>query len=438
MAEDSSAKANRVVVVDDSSTVLRVMESILRQHGYEAHSTDDGSNAVDLVREVMPDLIFVDFAMPGVNGFEVCQRLGEHPDLESIPIVIMSTKGDPIGDRFVREMGIVDHITKPFAPEALIALVEHCLNRAKLPRPTRRREVVDTSLAEQLLAKHLGTLAGVEPEKLREALRSVINDPEWVEEARRLLQLADGTPALAGDIAQCGLSEVLQMIGLQRQTGRFTVRSRNVEIIAWFRMGSVRLVTGTGIEEEHMLGSILVRQGRLSADQLGTLLKQRKTEGRRFGASAIEAGWINDLDLERAMRAQSSELVYELLRFGTGSFDFMRYEELPEWVLEFGFALTVDELLMEGFRRVDEWGLIETAIPSFDSVPEVRVEAPETLTEVEQRVYRSIDGSTTVRAIIDESSLGTFEGARVLYRLVSSRVVTLRTQAGNRSQNIVG
>lgn len=438
MADDAE-KPSRIVVVDDSSTVLRVMESILRQHGYKAHSTDDGANAVDLVREVMPELIFVDFAMPGVNGFEVCQRLGEHPDLESIPIVIMSTRGDPIGDRFVREMGIVDHITKPFAPEALIALVEHCLHRAKHSRPSRRREGSDSVPAEHTLAEHLGSVAGVEPEKLRDALRSVLENPQWVEEARRLLQLAEGSPALSGDIAQCGLSEVLQMLGLQRQTGRFTVRSRNVEIVAWFRSGSVRLVTGTGIEEEHMLGSILVRQGRLSQEQLSTLLDRRKTEGRRFGASAINAGWINELDLERAMRSQSSELVYELLRFGTGSFDFMRYDALPEWVIEFGFQLTVDELLMEGFRRVDEWGLIETAIPSFDSVPEVRVEAPETLTDEERRVYRSIDGSTSVRGIIDGSSLGTFEGARVLYRLVSSRVVRLRDHPDSgASQNIVG
>ncbi|MEO0814722.1 MAG: response regulator, partial [Myxococcota bacterium] len=280
----STSQTHRIVVIDDSPTVLRVMESILTQHGYAAYCTDDGAQAVELVREVTPDLIFVDFAMPRVNGFEVCQRLGEHPDLEAIPIVIMSTKGDPIGDRFVREMGIVDHITKPFAPEALVALVEHCLHRARHPRPQLKD--TDSALAEHSLAEHFATLTGLSAEELASALKTALGQTDWVEEARRLLQRAEGAPALAGDIAQCGLSEVLQTLGMQRQSGRFTVRSRNTEIGAWFLEGSVRLVTGVGIPEEHRLGAILVRRGDVEAEQIQRALA--RNEGRRLGAIALD------------------------------------------------------------------------------------------------------------------------------------------------------
>ncbi|MEM6733803.1 MAG: DUF4388 domain-containing protein, partial [Myxococcota bacterium] len=417
----------------DSSTVLRVVEGVLTQNGYETFCTDDGALAADLAREVTPDIIFVDFAMPGVNGFEVCRRLGQHPELESIPIVIMSTRGDPIGERFVREMGIIDHITKPFAPEALLALVEHTLHRARFPRRVRHGEA-QTPPSSQSLAMHFARALGDGEDDI--SVAQALNDPEWLQEARELLMRTPGAPALVGDIGQVGLSEVLQMFGLQRQTGRFRVRGRAMEIEAWFGEGAVRLVTGRGIPEEHMLGAILVRRGELSKEHRESLLTSPKTGAGRFGAEAVRAGYVSAEALESAMRFQSTELVYETLRFGTGSFEFVRHPTLPDWVIEFNFELTIDELLMEGFRRVDEWGLIEDAIPSFECVPVQRDAATDRLTADELHVLQSIDGESTVRAVLDRASLGTFEGARILYRLVSLRVVTLITHPP--TQNLVG
>ena len=123
--------AAKLLVVDDSATVLRVMEAVLTEAGYDVVCLDGAGEVLETARREAPDLVFVDFAMPGVNGFGVCQALGVDPEVDSIPIVLMSTRGDPVGERFVREMGIVDHITKPFAPEALLALVQHILRKAR-------------------------------------------------------------------------------------------------------------------------------------------------------------------------------------------------------------------------------------------------------------------------------------------------------------------
>src|SRR5687768_10008697 len=96
----SAPRPAKILVVDDSATVLRVMEFVLAQAGYEVRCVDSGKEALEHAKRERPELIFVDFGMPEMNGFEVCQKLGEDSELETIPIVVMSTRGDVIGDRF--------------------------------------------------------------------------------------------------------------------------------------------------------------------------------------------------------------------------------------------------------------------------------------------------------------------------------------------------
>src|SRR4051812_14146756 len=67
--------------------------------------------------------------MPKMNGYQVCRALAESEDLKSIPVILMSAKGDQVGERFVKVMGIVDYITKPFSPEAITAVVQPTIGK---------------------------------------------------------------------------------------------------------------------------------------------------------------------------------------------------------------------------------------------------------------------------------------------------------------------
>ena len=87
-----------IMVIDDSPTVLRVVDAVLSQAGFAVVCLEGGTDAVAVAQRAKPDLIFVDFAMPDMSGYAVCQALGLKPDLESIPIVLMNTRGDPVGD----------------------------------------------------------------------------------------------------------------------------------------------------------------------------------------------------------------------------------------------------------------------------------------------------------------------------------------------------
>lgn len=426
----------RVLVIDDSHIVLRVVEGILSKAGYTVHCLDNGMNVVDNAVRFQPDLVLCDFAMPDTNGFDVCRAFGEHALLEGVPIVIMSTKGDPVVDKFVRTMGVVDHITKPFAPAALLAVVEHRLTKSNREptarRPTEFNPQVVTPQIERLatVLRESGVFDSVPQELLVAEMLKQSRLPHVVRAIHDVMLTIPGGPALSGDFAMVPIAEVLQLLSLQRQSGFLIARRDQLVISIALKEGKVRLVTGENIPNELLLGNIVVRERLMEPKDLEVLLNNRRGTRRLLGAQLVRLGYVSRDELHKALRRQSAELVYELIRWGRGSFEFDRTEALPPEVLEFDFDLSMDELLMEGFRRVDEWGLIESAIPSFEDVPQAvqGATADHELTNEENTVLKSIDGRRSVQEVIDVVGWGTFQVAAVLYRLVAARLVSLRAE----------
>src|SRR5262245_12423790 len=117
----------RVLVIDDSPTILKVVELTLSKSGFLVTVAADGEAGLRCAREQKPDLILLDFVMPRMNGYQVVRAIADDASLRDIPVVLMSAKGDQVGERFVKVLGIVDYITKPFSPDAIAAVVMHTL-----------------------------------------------------------------------------------------------------------------------------------------------------------------------------------------------------------------------------------------------------------------------------------------------------------------------
>src|SRR5512140_1368912 len=115
----------RILVIDDSPTITKVVQLVLTKAGYQVDTAPDGEAGLAAVRTTRPDVILLDFVMPKMNGYQFCRELTADAKLRDIPVVLMSAKGDQVGERFVKVMGIVDYITKPFSPEAITAVVQH-------------------------------------------------------------------------------------------------------------------------------------------------------------------------------------------------------------------------------------------------------------------------------------------------------------------------
>ena len=117
----------RLVIADDSSTILAMVELAVRRDGYEPATAADGLEALEVIREQRPELVIIDAVMPGATGYEVCKALRDDPDGPR-PYVIMLTAGGRDSDREkAEESGVDEFMTKPFSPSALRERVKEIL-----------------------------------------------------------------------------------------------------------------------------------------------------------------------------------------------------------------------------------------------------------------------------------------------------------------------
>lgn len=117
----------KILIADDEEDVKVVVQLFLESKGYDIVTAYDGLDAMDRAREEKPDLIILDVMMPIIDGFEVCKKLKEDPDLQDIPVVMLSASSHAESKQRGLEVGAVDYIVKPFDPEKLQAIIEGIL-----------------------------------------------------------------------------------------------------------------------------------------------------------------------------------------------------------------------------------------------------------------------------------------------------------------------
>lgn len=131
MAQDTAAPS-RILVVDDEPTIREMVGFNLRREGLDVVFAEDGYSAIRAIEEHSPDVMVLDIMMPGMDGFEVSRRVRE---TSTIPILLLSARGEEI-DRIVGlEMGADDFLVKPFAMRELIARVRAMLRRVRMTTP---------------------------------------------------------------------------------------------------------------------------------------------------------------------------------------------------------------------------------------------------------------------------------------------------------------
>jgi two-component system alkaline phosphatase synthesis response regulator PhoP len=123
--------AKKIMVVDDEPYIARVIKFKLEQEGYTVISANDGQSGLQKIKEEKPDLVLLDVMMPGLSGYEVCQKIKEDADLAGIPVVILTAKGQERDREQGMTMGASDYITKPFSPNRLLELVKSMIGDAK-------------------------------------------------------------------------------------------------------------------------------------------------------------------------------------------------------------------------------------------------------------------------------------------------------------------
>jgi PleD family two-component response regulator len=113
----------RVLIVDDVSINLQVLDNILKKQGYDVIQANSGEQALQICIDVLPDLVLLDIIMPEMDGFEACKRLKEIPETKDIPIIFVSAKTETEDVVNGLHLGAVDYVCKPFNAAELNARV---------------------------------------------------------------------------------------------------------------------------------------------------------------------------------------------------------------------------------------------------------------------------------------------------------------------------
>lgn len=124
---------SRILVADDDPDVARLVESALRDDGYEVQVASDGAEALDLTRRQLFDLILLDLQMPGVDGLAACRQMRADPRLQDLPIVMLTAHREDEALLAGFAGGVTDYMTKPFSVAQLRARVQSWLTRAASP-----------------------------------------------------------------------------------------------------------------------------------------------------------------------------------------------------------------------------------------------------------------------------------------------------------------
>jgi CheY-like chemotaxis protein len=519
--------AGRILVVDDSATIRKVVTGILERNGYDVLAAADGQAALEVLTgepKENVDLVLLDFVMPRMNGYQFCRALRQSAVVAALPIVLMSAKSDKIRDQFVQQTGAIDALSKPFDAQALVAAIENALRRvntgrasaARLPaldeeepadsgemtspgeeRVRRARIAAEVSIrVANTIAPALTHVSQRQAGDADQLARAMIDhlEPEVLHGLVGALSGLDADdpekPALAGDMGVVAIGAVLQLLQVEGQSGVLIVsnRVRSVyqEISITLRGGLIDLVQSRGTTDEFRLGRYFVEEGlvtpgeiekilvtagpandlsppvsgrfemppetarepdtlRLEPEQAEALLRsfqaseetleRTSPDGlpaaavvpRLLGDRLLAAGRVSEDQLRAALVRQSSELVYEILRWQKGRFAFRRRPP-PPLAHAARLGLTVPAVVMEGFRRVDEWRKLEGTLGSFegvlvrdalaiDAVPRDKLGKPERM------VLEAVDGQRTIREVIAACHMSSFDACRVIVELLEARLV---------------
>ncbi|HEU4454213.1 MAG TPA: DUF4388 domain-containing protein [Longimicrobium sp.] len=233
--------------------------------------------------------------------------------------------------------------------------------------------------------------------------------------------------AIEGPLRELALSDVFQLLDLSRKTGTLTIthESRHRPAVVRFDRGAV---IGAELGDAHeRIGHLLLRAGKVTQRHIE---QARHVQGRQpdkpLGTILVEQGIVSAPDVQRQLRFQIQETIFELIRWKDGYF---RFEEQAALLNGVSVRVPTESLLMEAARRIDEWSTLEHKIPHMGVVPALVSESTEgptlDLHPSEWEVLAEIDGQRTLKEISGALGRGEFDVAKIVYGMVTTGIVEI-------------
>ena len=207
----------RILVVDDEEDILELVKYNLEREGYLVDCVETGEEAIERATAIRPDGILLDLMLPGVDGIEVCRELRKNPDTRTIPIIMMTAKGEEADVVSGLEVGADDYVPKPFSTKVLIARLRALLRRTAEKKDEEAGEVIRRGTFVLDLGRREASIAS-KPLDLTftefEILRLLAKRPGWVYSRSRIVNEIKGS-----DYPVTERAVDVQIVGLRKKLG---------------------------------------------------------------------------------------------------------------------------------------------------------------------------------------------------------------------------
>ena len=259
--------------------------------------------------------------------------------------------------------------------------------------------------------------------------------------------------ALRGTLKEFGLADIFSLIASQNKTGTLLVASREEQVTLFFAGGTLVRTLATRRAQTELLGNMLVRAALVTPVQLEAALARQKATQKRLGELLVEMGVLKAGELSVFARLQSTETVYRVFLWRTGTYEFQQAAQAPE---AFHQPVRADALLMEGFRQNDEWPNIRRKVSSygttfhilgslethdkiaatqqktednfdFGDLGDEKTDGPSNIGPAERTVFSLVQPQRDVQMLIDLARLGEFEVCRALVHLLDAGLIAQQT-----------
>lgn len=469
----------RILAIDDSLTIRKLLEMVLRKAGFDLEIAATGQDGVARAMRSPPDLILLDYVLPDMKGLEVCSRLAKDENLRGVPIVLMSAKSEDVKSLFMDIKQVVDFIGKPFTPPEIVFVVQKVLGSFST-KPASSEAAPLSEAAKSRATERSVQLPNFGPKEKEAAARTIYSKmrdkfakiPAWYPQlaaeapevffARKILTPdlmdamlmglapilsvaapppAESAPVLQAQAVLSGQTSLLPLMSLLKilsgcgRTGflRLEHSSRRTEI--YLRRGELLLATHNEPHE-------YARQSAAALDVVSPLEKEHAyVEQRRslkpFYVSLAEAGRISAGELPDLLYEQGKSAILDAIEAGPMIFSWHDLKALPDYVEAYGRVCALEQLALERLRQIDDWNQVELHVNSLDATYQRSENFSRNLkrfelNDSERCVLTLVDKRNTVKQIIERSGATTFEVFHILFRLSQVNLIRQKDQAAGR------
>lgn len=411
----------RVVVIDDSPTVRKLAEVVLAEEGYNVYTAEDGEEGIKIAEEVLPSVILVDFIMPRMNGYQFCKMARENQFLKDVPVILITAKGEDVGEKFTEKFGVVDYFIKPFQPEELVEKVNSIVQSQRVEEEVAVMDAIEESeMAEAVYTPDIGeTVDRVIrryfykefPSLLQKSIADILKQAGLIK--------TSGI-ALSGDLSDFNLFDVFQLIDTARATGKLSVFSPLMSSEIHFDKGSIVYASTSKQGRNILSGDLLEKRKSIPKEVFNRAFRTSRETGVPILRAFVNEGIMTEDEIMAILKERIDDAIYSTMELEAGNFFFEKMP-IPENLSDIPIRVKASQLILEGARRVDERRFAAKMFQD-NNVVFIRLMTDVAMEEInldenELKIFTLVDGKRTLGDIIRISGIEEREAKRIFYTL---------------------